>query len=126
MSEDKPLLTMTTSRIVGEMPELSDKSRGLMETLKGLCSFHSSEDLASFLFTEMFREFVGTGEPWIIFEIGVYLDHTQTLELIPVHDGVTLADAAMTGYVPNHILVAKQEGELSNSLQKWHDGVMTE
>ena len=71
--EDMPLLTMTKSRIVGIQPRLITKSEALLDTLSGLCSFHTTEDLASFLFTEMFRELVGEGEPWIIFEIGVYI-----------------------------------------------------
>ena len=94
--EELPLLTMTKSRIVGVQPNISQESQALLETLSGLCSFHTCEDLASFLFTEMFRDLVGEGEPWIIFEIGVYKDHTKTIESIPVHDGITLADGAMS------------------------------
>ena len=77
--DDTPLLTMTKSRIVGEQPNISDESKALLDTLSSLCSFHSCEDLASFLFTDMFRNLVGAGEPWIIFEIGVYKDHTLSL-----------------------------------------------
>ena len=57
--EDTPLLTMTKSRIVGEEPNISDESKALLDTLSSLCSFHSCEDLASFLFTDMFRNLVG-------------------------------------------------------------------
>jgi len=59
--DESPLLTMTKSREIDNQPELSPESLHLLETLSGLCSFHTSEDLASFLFTEMFRKLVGSG-----------------------------------------------------------------
>ena len=124
--EDMPLLTMTKSRIVGIQPSLIPKSEALLDTLSGLCSFHTTEDLASFLFTEMFRELVGEGEPWIIFEIGVYKDHTKTLELIPVYDGMTLADGFMTGGIPDNMSIVKSESECSQALLNWHNHVMSE
>ncbi|MAX46051.1 MAG: hypothetical protein CMB24_04555 [Euryarchaeota archaeon] len=124
--EDLPLLTMTKSRIVGEQPKLSDASTALLDTLSTLCSFHSCEDLASFLFTDMFRDLVGEGEPWIIFEIGVYKDHTKTIELIPVHDGITLADGAMTGGITDNITVVKSQAECSEILSFWLNYVTNE
>tara|TARA_Y100000768_G_scaffold69834_1_gene49118 strand:+ start:1868 stop:2248 length:381 start_codon:yes stop_codon:yes gene_type:complete len=126
MMEDLPLLTMTKSRIVGEQPKLSDASTALLDTLSTLCSFHSCEDLASFLFTDMFRDLVGEGEPWIIFEIGVYKDHTKTIELIPVHDGITLADGAMTGGITDNITVVKSQAECSEILSFWLNYVTNE
>ena len=123
---DIPLLTMTKSRIIDNQPNLLPNSEMLLDTLSSLCSFHTTEDLASFLFTEMFRELVGEGEPWIIFEIGVYKDHTKTLELIPVHDGITLADGSMTGGIPDNISIVKSESECSQALLNWHNHVMSE
>lgn len=123
---DIPLLTMTKSRIIDNQPNLLPKSEMLLDTLSSLCSFHTTEDLASFLFTEMFRELVGEGEPWIIFEIGVYKDHTKTLELIPVHDGITLADGSMTGGISGNVSIVKSEKECSQALLNWHDYVMSE
>ncbi|MCH1528070.1 MAG: hypothetical protein L7S49_07630, partial [Candidatus Poseidoniaceae archaeon] len=107
-------------------PDLGDESNNLLSTLTGLCSFHNCEDLASFLFTDMFRNLVGSGEPWIVFEIGVYKDHTLTIETIPVHDGITLADGSMSGGIPNHVFVAKSESECSTILSNWHNHVMNE
>lgn len=124
--EDMPLLTMTKSRIVGIQPSLVPKSEALLETLSGLCSFHTTEDLASFLFTEMFRELVGEGEPWIVFEIGVYKNHTKTLELIPVHDGITLADGSLAGGIPGNISIVKSESDCSQALLNWHNHVTSE
>ena len=122
--EELPLLTMTKSRIVGEVPDLSAKSQALLDTLSGLCSFHTTEDLASFLFTDMFRELIGFGEPWIIFEIGVYKEHTKTIESIPVHDGITLADGAMTGSIEGNVTIAKSQSECDSILSNWHNHVI--
>ena len=122
--EELPLLTMTKSRIVGEVPDLSAKSQALLETLSGLCSFHTTEDLASFLFTDMFRDLIGLGEPWVIFEIGVYKEHTKTIESIPVHDGITLADGAMTGGIEGNVAIVKSQSECDSILSNWHNHVI--
>jgi len=119
--EKIPILTMTKSRISGEIPKISSKSQSLLDTLTGLCSFHTAEDLASFLFTDMFRDLVGVDEPWIVFEIGSYKDHTRTLECIPVHDGITIADVAMTGIIENNVTVVKSETECGAILSNWYD-----
>jgi len=124
--EKLPLLTMTKSRIIGDQPTLSNESKALLDTLSSLCSFHTSEDLASFLFTDMFRNLVGAGEPWIIFEIGVYKDHTKTVECIPVHDGITLADGAMTGGIPDNVAIIKLELDCSTTLSNWINHVTNE
>ena len=95
--EESPVLTMTKSRVIDEQPELTPESAQLLDTLSGLCSFHTCEDLTSFLFTEMFRNLVGRGEPWVVFEIGIYLDHTKTVVGISVHDGISIEDSWFSG-----------------------------
>ena len=122
--EELPLLTMTKLRFIGELPDLSPKSQALLDTLSGLCSFHTTEDLASFLFTDMFRDLIGLGEPWIIFEIGVYKEHTKTIESIPVHDGITLADGAMTGGIEGSVTIVKSQSECDSILSNWHNHVI--
>ncbi len=124
--EKLPLLTMTKSRIVGDQPSFSEESQALLETLSSLCAFHTTDDLASFLFTDKFRDLVGSGDPWIIFEIGVYKNHTKTIELIPVHDGITLADGSITGGIPDNISIVKSEAKCSHVLLNWHNHVMSE
>ena len=124
--EDTPILTMTKSRIIGDQPNLIPKSVALLNTLSGLCSFHTTDDLASFLFTDKFRNLVGSEDPWIIFEIGVYKNHTKTIELIPVHDGITLADGSITGGIPDNISIVKSEAKCSHVLLNWHNHVMSE
>ena len=123
MSE-RPLLTMTKSRIIAQQPDLEPQSLGLLDTLSTLCSFYTCEDLASFLFSDIFRNVAGDDEPWIIFEIGIYAEHMKTVELIPVHDGVTIADGSMTGGIPNHVIVIKSEQDCSDTLATWYNHIM--
>ena len=126
MADVQPLLTMTKSRIVGEMPEMNDDMTALMDMLSGLCAFYTSSDLASFLFSKKFRMLTGEGESWIVFEIGIYRDHQKTVEVIPVHDGITIADTHQTGSIPNNVHVLRNEKEASDLLTTWHDNIMTE
>ena len=125
MSE-RPLLSMPKSRIIAQQPDLEPQSLGLLDTLSTLCSFYTCEDLASFLFSDIFRNVAGDDEPWIIFEIGIYAEHTKTVELIPVHDGVTIADGSMTGGIPNHVIVIKSEQDCSDTLATWYNHIMNE
>ena len=124
--DETPLLTMTKSRIIDEMPELNDKSTMLFQTLSTLCSFHTCEDLASFLFSDMFRDLVAAENPWIVFEIGVYRDHTITMEAIPTVDGIKFADASMKGVIPNNIVEINEESECGKILNNWHNATNCE
>ena len=119
--DENPLLTMTRSRLVDEIPPLNEKSNALFETLCTLCSFHTSADLASFLFTEMFRELVNFDEIWIVFEIGLYHDHTKTIEAIPTNEGIKFADASMKNIFPNNIIEVKTEIDCERAIQSWVD-----
>lgn len=123
---DSPLLTMTKSRLVNTQPELSSQSEMLLETLSGLCSFHTSEDLASFLFIETFRSLVGEGNTWIVFEIGVYKDQTKTVEITPTDGGITIADTSMNGNIPNNVAIVKTESDCAKILLNWYNSVMNE
>ena len=122
--DDTPLLTMTKSRIVDDVPELSEKSSMLYQTLSTLCSFQSCEDLSSFLFTDMFRDLVNSDSPWIIFEIGVYKEHTTVIEAIPIRDGIKFADPSMKGVIPNNIVDIFSEDECCTILHNWIEGNM--
>ena len=88
-----PLLTMTKSRLLSEIPELNRESIVLLDTLSGLCSFYSVSDLASFLFSKKFCDLVEHKDPWIMFEIGVYINHNLTLDLIPDDGKLILIDS---------------------------------
>tara|TARA_A100001234_G_C12620448_1_gene383558 strand:+ start:144 stop:497 length:354 start_codon:yes stop_codon:yes gene_type:complete len=113
---------MTKSRVIDEIPELSEKSTALMHTLSSLCSFHTSEDLASFLFSDMFRELVSAPHPWVIFEIGIYKNHSIVIEAIPIDNGIKLADSSMKGLIPGNVSDISSELECSQILNNWLDG----
>ena len=117
-----PLLTMTKSRVIDEIPELSEKSTALLHTLSSLCSFHTCEDLASFLFSDMFRELVSAPHPWVIFEIGIYKNHSIVIEAIPIDGGIKLADSSMKGLIPGNVSDISSELECSQILNHWLDG----
>jgi len=123
--DEMPLLTMSKSGFIDSKPELESQSEKLLETLSGLCSFHSAEDLSSLLFTDMFGLLVGESTPWIKFEVGLYKDHTKTIEIIPVKGSITIADAAISGGIPNNVVTSKNEQECASILQNWYNCVMT-
>lgn len=127
MTETTPKFTMTLSRQIDEQPEgQSQKQSMLLNTLKTLCSFHTSEDLAHFLFSESFVELAWYPEPWLIFEIGIYEDHTKTIELIPTHGKITLADAKSSGAFSDNLAVLSTKHEVVDALNVWFNLVFEE
>jgi hypothetical protein len=127
MDEDKPLLTVVKSRFIGDPhPPLEPKDDALLQTLSMLCSFHTTEDLASFLFSPMFQGLVSSRPPFVVFEIGIYLDHTKTLELIASEQGVLFADVQSSGAFQQDLHTALNEEDASKHLTHWHSTVYEE
>lgn len=121
MEDAKPLLTVVKSRMVDEAnPPLEPGEQALLDTLSMLCSFHATEDLASFLCSPMFQGLVGSRPPFVVFEIGVYLDHTKTIELVASEDGIVLADASASGAFPGNIHTITDEKDAAKQLTHWH------
>lgn len=126
MEESKPLLTLVKSRFVDEAtPALEPQEVGLLETLSMLCSFHTAEDMASFLYSDMFQDLIGRRPPFIVFEIGVYLDHTKTLELIASEDGLIFADGQGSGAFVDNVHKVTNEQDAAQQLAHWHRVVYT-
>jgi hypothetical protein len=127
MHEGKPLLTVVKSRIIDEpKPPLMPQDEGLLQTLSMLCSFQTTEDLASFLFSPMFQHLTSNRPPFVVFEIGVYLDHTKTLELIASEQGVIFADVHASGAFENNIHSVEDEVDANAQLMHWHATVYDE
>ncbi len=121
MDDSTPMFTMVKSQTIREAPEsLSEKSQGLLDTLSMLCSFYSAEDLASFLFTPMFAELARQEEAWLSFEIGLYVDHTKTLELFPSQVELLLVDNASTGVFIESIHRCVHEQDVVQQLENWY------
>ena len=126
MEESKPLLTLVKSRFVDEAtPALEPQEVGLLETLSMLCSFHTAADMASFLYSDMFQGLIGRRPPFIVFEIGVYLDHTKTLELIASEDGLLFADGKGSGAFDDNVHKVTNEQDAAQQLAHWHRVVYT-
>lgn len=99
MGENLPLLTMVKSREIDDVPEnLSEDLRGLLNTLSSLCSFYSVEDFVEFIFSEKFINLTSGDSPWVVFEIGMYLDHQKNMQLIPSKNKIILVDNVGCGW----------------------------
>ena len=121
MADGSPKFTMVKSQDLGDVPKgMSDKSIGLMNTLSMLCSFHSSEDLASFLHSEMFENLTRQGEVWIGFEIGLYEDHTKTFDVFPSEKELIFADNSATGAFSENLYRCTVEKDTAERLEHWY------
>ncbi|MCH1423223.1 MAG: hypothetical protein L7U62_07035 [Candidatus Poseidoniaceae archaeon] len=125
MAEESPKFTMVKSQELADPPtDLSPKSRGLLDTLTMLCSFYSSEDLASFLHSDMFEDLTRQGEGWAGFEIGLYIDHTKTFEVFPSKKELLFADGANTGAFENNLYRCVEEKDTAAALEQWFQTVL--
>ena len=121
MDDSTPRFTMVKSQTIGDIPEsLSEKSQGLLDTLSMLCSFYSAEDLASFLYSQMFAELTQQGDAWVSFEIGLYVDHTKTLDLIPSQKEMLVADSKSTGVFEGGLHRCANENDAVARLNQWY------
>jgi len=116
---DVPLLTMVKKQILAEKPPLSVDDEQLETTLCMLCSFYSLDDMMSFISSEKFRSLALRDEPWIGFEIGLYKDHTKTIEFIPSAKEYILADSLMSGVFENNLWNGVTTDELHQALLLW-------
>lgn len=124
MDDATRMFTMVKSQTLGESPApLSEKSQGLLETLSMLCSFHTAEDLASFLYSPMFVELAQQGEVWLGFEIGLYVDHAKIFDLIPSEKEVLFADNASTGVFEGNLHRCVDEQDAAVRLKQWYSVV---
>ena len=119
MGGDLPLLTMVKSKEINEIPEnLSNESIDLLNTLSSLCSFYTIEDFVSFIFSEKFTSLIDYVDPWVVFEIGLYLDHQKNLQLIPSKNSYLFVDNVKIDW-NNGSLSSKSKNEITTELGKW-------
>lgn len=114
-----PVITLVKKGEIGQKPSLSPESLVLEQTLTMLCSFLSLEDFISFLSSPMFQAYAQHEEMWVSLEIGLYVDHTKTLQLYPEHHGLTIADEAMTGAFGDHVWKGQADDALVAALARW-------
>ena len=114
-----PLLTMVKQRTIDEAHVLDEGSQALDQTLSMLCSFLSLEDMVSFLFSAPFASYARSKDPWVVFEVGLYVDHTKTLELVASADTLLFADPAMSGVWVDSVAECTNAEQANNSLTVW-------
>jgi hypothetical protein len=119
MGENLPLLTMVKSREIDEIPGgLSDDSFILLDTLNSLCSFYSVDDFINFIFSDKFKDLVNYPTPWIVFEIGMYLDHQKNMQLIASKNKILLVDNVGCGW-NNGTFESDIEQDISREMKSW-------
>ena len=119
MEERVPVITLVKKAEIASRPTLSPEDLALENTLTMLCSFLSLEDFISFLSSSMFRSYACREEVWLVLEIGLYQDHTKTLQLYPEAQQLAIADEAMTGALDDHVWKGVPDGGLVSALQRW-------
>ena len=119
MTKEIPLITLVKREEIASRPPLSSEDLALENTLSMLCSFLSLEDLISFLCSPMFESYARCDEAWVVFEIGLYRDHTKTLQLYPERKSLTVTDEAMTGALDQHVWKGQADRALIDLLQTW-------
>lgn len=119
MDDSVPLITLVKKAEIGPKPALSNESLGLEQTLSMLCSFLSVEDFISFLSSPMFQTYAQHEETWLSLEVGLYMDHTKTLQLYPGQHELIVADDAMTGAFDEHVWKGQADDTMVRALQHW-------
>ena len=119
MGDDLPLLTMVKSKQINESPDgLSKDSLELLDTLNTLCSFYSIEDFVSFIFSEKFTKLIDCDDPWLVFEIGLYLDHQKNLQFIASKNSYLFVDNVKIEW-NNGSLSSKNKNQIITELGEW-------
>lgn len=119
MEQHVPVITLVKKAEIAPRPSLSPEDLALENTLTMLCSFLSLEDFISFLSSPMFRSYACREEVWLVLEIGLYQDHTKTLQLYPEAEQLAIADEAMTGALDDHVWKGVPDDGLVSVLQRW-------
>ena len=119
MGGNLPLLTMVKSREIDDKPiSLSEESNNLLNTLSSLCSFYTVDDFVGFIFSEKFKNLVESPSPWVVFEIGMYLDHQKNMQLIVSSDKIRLVDNVGCGW-NDGTFESNSEEEISREIKSW-------
>ena len=119
MAGQQPLITIVKKGEIAPRPDLTPEDLALEQTLSMLCSFLSIEDFASFLKSEVFSSYAQHEETWLVMEVGLYHDHTKTLQLYPEENCLTLADEAMTGAFSDHVWKGLPDDAFIAALSRW-------
>ena len=67
----------------------------------------------------MFQTYAQHEETWLWLEVGLYMDHTKTLQLYPGQHELIVADDAMTGAFDEHVWKGRADDSMVRALQHW-------
>ena len=58
-------------------------------------------------------------DPWVVFEVGLYLDHTKTIEVIHYSESLIITDMTSSKIFSDNAEKFTDEKTLQNKLTKW-------
>lgn len=115
-----PAITLVKKQVIADRPaDLTPQDEALEQTLSMLCSFYSVSDFISFVSSPKFSSLAMKEKPWIGFEIGLYKDHTKTIDFFASDQEFILADVANTGAFEQHMWKGSAIDELEQALLLW-------
>ena len=116
---DIPLITLVIKSINSEDTTLiSSGDKTLIDTLSMLCSFLSVDDLCSFVYSEKFIKLTDYGYD-IVFELGVYSEHSVVLQLTAEREKLTLADTNEQNLIDNKKVECYDKDSFNSVISKW-------
>ena len=86
---------------------------------------HDCRGFGSFLFSPMFTSLTKGREAFVVFEVGLFLDHTKTIDVIASQEGLVFADAQASGAFSSNIHSVINEEDAIQKLMLWHEMVYT-
>lgn len=119
MEADTPFITIVKQKVFDEQPELDQGLHSFDEALSYLCSFFSVSDFHHFLSSTKFESYALTEDPWVVFEIGLYHNHTITVEFIPSKNKFVLIDPHHRDIFPGSVAESTSLAEFQTHLGIW-------
>ena len=113
------MITLVIKSINSEDTKLmSSGDKTLIDTLSMLCSFLSVDDLCSFVYSEKFIKLTDYGYD-IVFELGVYSEHSVVLQLTAEREKLTLADTNEQNLIDNKKVECYDKDSFNSVISKW-------
>ena len=72
----------------------------------------------NFIFSKKFTKLIDYEDPWVVFEIGLYLDHQKNIQFIASKNSYLFVDNARIGWNGGS-LNSNDRDEILNELNKW-------
>lgn len=96
----------------------SEEMGDLLDALSMLCSFYSSSDFASFIFSEKFLNLTNIDKK-IIFEIGIYFEDKKTLQLTSDGENIVLSDLINQNLFSGNCVVCQNSEYFEAKINEW-------